>query len=161
MKDPGDYREAGSRPGTARATVCYYPRFCMPELEPVTPEASSAPQEVTRGLFGAAKCERLDLRYRVTRDKFDVDRFLAFFKQTEEQDAVVFCRTLEPDRLDYHIHFNWHFIKQSVIFYVSFHSGTLDKTESEHEPYAEGFMSWFGEFFTDGTAHADIYSEFD
>jgi hypothetical protein len=134
----------------------------MPEVEPITPAETKSAPHGPLGIFGASNCERIDLRYVVTRDKFDLPKFLAFFKETEEHlvSKFVVCRTLEPKKLDYHLHFRWYFTKEVLTFYVSFHTGTFDKTEGEHEPYAEQFMSWLGAFFSNETAHADLHAEF-
>jgi len=73
---------------------------------------------------------------------------------------AVVCRTLDPEHLDYHIHFRWRFENDGPVFYISFHAGVVGKRENEREPYAERFMSWFGGFFGNETAHADIHCEF-
>ena len=134
----------------------------MPEIEPVTRMKTSIRPEKPLGLFGRLNCEQIDYRYPVTRDKFDIPRFLKFFgKDSEDQTpGGVTCRTVDPDNLDYHIHFYWQFGKQGATFYVSYHSEALPESEDEREPYAEGFMPWFGSFFAEKTAHSDLHSEF-
>ncbi len=134
----------------------------MSEIEPVAQDVGSGASRSPLGLFEAANCKRIDLRYRVTRDKFAVSRFLAFFNQTEEKNAnsFVVCRTLDPEKLDYHMHFTWDFHKEVVTFYIAFVSGVVQKSENEHEPYAERFMPWFGDFFSNETAHADLHLDF-
>jgi len=116
------------------------------------------------GIFASAGCEQIDLRYRVSRDIFDWQRFLQFFgieNEEEAKTASVSCRTLEPDKLDYHIHFHWNSSKDSFTLYVSFHVGAFRESEGEREPYAERFMPWLGSFLANDTAHADIHVEFE
>ncbi len=133
----------------------------MPKVEPVTPEGASASPF---GLFHAVNCDQIALRYRVTRDNFSVPKLLAFFNKETEEEAdgfFVVLRTLDPEKLDYHMHFRWEFGKERVTLYVSFHIGVLRKREGEHEPYAEQFMPWFGTFFSNESAHADLHSQFE
>lgn len=134
----------------------------MPEAEPTTPIEIGEASPI--GLFAASSCDRIDLRYRVARDIFSVPRFLNFFQQDSEQQGqqmFVCLRTLEPKKLDYHMHFGWEFSKESVTLFVSFHVGPMEKQEGEREPYAEQFMPWLGTFFEGESAHADLYAEFD
>lgn len=115
------------------------------------------------GFFSRANCNSVDLRYVVTRDKFDVAKFLAFFNKNESDlnNYSVSCRTLEPVELDYHIHFEFMFRDEGPEFRVSFHAGGVpEPADHEREPYAEQFMPWFGTFFKNDTAHADLHSGF-
>lgn len=130
----------------------------MSELELAGREAGAEP-----GLFGSAGCIGIDLRYQVTRDKFSVPHFVAFFDKSSEEDAKgmsVTLRTLDPHGLDYHMHFTWEFGKEFVTLYVSYHRGFLRPAEGEREPYAERFMPWLGAFFSNESAYADLHAEF-
>ncbi len=132
----------------------------MPDGSSVTTKGEGL---LRSGFFARSDCQSVDLRYRVSRDKFDVPAFLTFFgKDTENEKYVwVSCRTLEPKELDYHIHFGFHFTAEGPEFNVSFHAGGVPKpADNEREPYAEQFMPWFGKFFTNETAHADLHAGF-
>jgi hypothetical protein len=115
------------------------------------------------GLFASTKCRRIDLRYKISRDIFDWKAFYAFFGVQEETSKASMganCRTLDPENLDYHIHFYWASSEEGFELYVSFHEGAFSEGEQEREPYAERLMPWLGEFMTNATAHADLHAEF-
>ena len=140
----------------------------MPEEQSIADDGEN-PEETRIGLFGTAYCDRLEFRFRVSRDKFETARFMAFFGlENEARDELagsVTCRTLAPVELDYHIHFIWELSRKKeepLVFFVSFHKGGKlpSPPETEREPYAEGFMPWFGSFFNNKTAHADSRAEF-
>lgn len=137
----------------------------MPELVPQE-KTNREPMSRTTGsgIFASAHCEQIDLRYRMARDIVDCGRFFSFFgvePENEEKSVAVICRTLDPESLDYHIHFRWSASKDALVLYVSFHTGVFSPSEGEREPYAEKFMTWLGGFLVNETAHADLHAEFE
>ncbi len=114
------------------------------------------------GLFASSRCDRVDLRIRVTQDKFDVPRFLSFFGNDTEETATAFvtCRTLTPELLDYHLHFHWSLSAAEIALFISLHAGVIDERDGEREPYAEQFMPWLGGFFINESAHSDLHAAF-
>jgi hypothetical protein len=138
----------------------------MPDLvSPQTPVADPGRLGDGKELFASSNCEQIDLRYRVAREIFDWPRFLSFFGVDNDGDenktTSVTCRTLDPENLDYHIHFRWNPSKDAFTLYVSFHAGVIRKSDGEREPYAEQFMPWLGSFFANETAHGDLHAEFE
>lgn len=132
--------------------------------EPLPSQQSADTAMLDKGIFASANCDQIDLRYRVARDIFDWQRFLSFFGIDKEElgnRVAVTCRTLDPENLDYHIHFYFDSMKDAFILYVSFHAGSVEKSGNEREPYAERFMPWLGSFFSNETAHADLHAEFE
>jgi hypothetical protein len=126
--------------------------------------------EETKTLAGATAVARFaagfrDMYYLVnsTDDEFDVAKFSRFFgDKPDVLDGS--CVTIAPKDEEtgaYNIHFLWQRLTSARLnFRVEYFKGTRRHDGDEHEPFAEDFMAWFGQFFKSPTVKSHLHAHF-
>jgi len=98
----------------------------------------------------------------VTPDKFDSEKFRQSLgpKARDRDSFTTAVAPKDPKAGDYYIVAFWQIEKDEISFRIGYYVGSKEHAEDEHEPYAEQFMEWLGQFFKHETAEAHIHARF-
>src|SRR6266702_127235 len=84
----------------------------------------------------------------VSREKFNLEKFREQLgPKAKEQDSYsTLVAPRDPKTGDYHVRAYWHIDKDEIVFRIEYLIGPKAHERDEHEPYAEQFMEWVGQF---------------
>jgi hypothetical protein len=61
---------------------------------------------------------------------------------------------------EFYIVLRWVIRPKTIDIKIAYHKGPRKHNPDESEPYAEDFMSWFAQFFSQASVHAHIHGYF-
>lgn len=98
-----------------------------------------------------------------TSSTFDLPRFRSSLPKavSDLDDSSVLVSSEDENGGRYHVFFAWVISGDTFKFNIEYHNGARKRAVDEREPYAEDFMRWLGQFFSDKRVKCHMHTRFE